>query len=75
MLSSVLGKLFTDRRLTVGPDVVTFLVRRIERSFAAAQHVVDELDKMSLAGRRPITRPLAMELFDTRPDEAGDKGA
>lgn len=74
LLSSILTKLFTDRRLTAGPDVVKFLVRRMDRSFAAAEQVVDALDRMALAGRRPITRPLAMELFGDGPDPSGTKG-
>ena len=68
LLSSILTKLFTDRQMTVGQDVVRYLLLRMERSFAAAERTVERLDRLALAKRRPITRPLATELFETDPD-------
>ncbi|HSF94879.1 MAG TPA: chromosomal replication initiator DnaA [Thermohalobaculum sp.] len=61
LLSSVLVKLFADRQLQVGPDVIQYLARRIERSFAAAGHAVEALDRLSLARKRPVTRVLAAD--------------
>lgn len=73
LLSSILAKLFADRQLTVGKEVVKYIVRRMERSFAAAERTVDALDRMSLARKRPITRPLAIEMFETNEtDEPGE---
>ncbi|MFK7944334.1 MAG: chromosomal replication initiator DnaA [Paracoccaceae bacterium] len=70
LLSSILHKLLTDRQLVAGEDVILYLIRRMERSFTAAEQVVDELDRLALARRRPITRHLARELFsDADPDE------
>lgn len=66
LLSSVLVKLFDDRQLRVGPDVLRYLVRRMERSFAEAEALVDELDRRSLAAQRPVTRPMAVDLLATR---------
>ena len=63
LLSSVLVKLFADRQLLVAPDVIEFLARRIERSFAAAEAAVAELDRKALVERRKITRPFAARLF------------
>ena len=72
LLSSILAKLFSDRQMTVGQDVVNYVVRRMERSFAAAERTVDRLDRMALERKRPITRPLAIEMFETDdPDEPG----
>jgi chromosomal replication initiation ATPase DnaA len=58
-LAAVLVKLFADRQLAVTPDLIGFLVGRIERSFAAAEAVVAELDRAGLARHRPITARLA----------------
>jgi chromosomal replication initiation ATPase DnaA len=64
LIAAVLDKRFTDRGLRVGPDVVAYLVARIERSYASLAEIVDRLDALSLAERREITVPLARELLD-----------
>ncbi len=65
LLSSVMVKLFADRQLHVGPDVIKFLVRRIERSFAAVEAAVEALDRQSLARKRPVTRAMAAEYLES----------
>ena len=57
LLRSVLVKLFADRQLTPDPNVIEFIVLRMERSIAAALRVVDAIDREALARRRQITRP------------------
>ncbi|MEI4231980.1 DnaA ATPase domain-containing protein [Roseovarius sp. D22-M7] len=64
LLSAVLMKLFSDRQLMPSPDTIPFLVRRMERSFGAAEGVVADLDATALAERRPITRGLAAHVLD-----------
>ena len=73
ILSRVLHKLFRDRHQAVGEDLVDYLLKRMERSFAAAREVVAALDHKSLAERRRITRPLAIELFAAQM-EGDDRG-
>ncbi|MFQ5566778.1 MAG: chromosomal replication initiator DnaA [Paracoccaceae bacterium] len=63
LLASLMVKLFADRQLQVGPDVIRFLSRRIERSFAAVEGVVEQLDRLSLARRRKVTLALAAEVL------------
>ncbi len=58
MIEAVLVKLFADRQLSVTPDVISYMVRRMDRSFAAARRIVDLADTESLAGQRPISVPL-----------------
>jgi chromosomal replication initiation ATPase DnaA len=65
LLGALLIKLFADRQLRPGDEVVAWLVPRIERSFAAAQRAVAALDRAALAQRRPITVPLAREVLGT----------
>lgn len=64
LLAALLAKLFADRQLSPSPDTITYLTRRIDRSFAAAAAVVERLDRAALAGRRPVTRALAAEVLD-----------
>ncbi|MDQ0315725.1 HdaA/DnaA family protein [Amorphus orientalis] len=64
LLERVLAKLFADRQLTVEPTVASYLVRRIERSFRAANRLVDLLDREALARRRPVTRRMAGEVLE-----------
>ena len=59
LIAAVLVKLFNDRQLQVRPEVVRYLLPRMERSFAAARRLVAALDDASLAARREITIPLA----------------
>ena len=59
----MLVKLFADRQLHVRPEVVSYLARRIERSFAAAESAVAALDRLSLERKKPVTRALAAEIL------------
>ncbi len=59
LLAAVIAKLFRDRQLPVGAEVVDYLLARIERSLSAAQRIVAALDRAALAGQRPITIALA----------------
>lgn len=63
LLGSVLIKLFADRQLTVGRDVVDYLLLHLERSFAAAHAAVAILDAASLAAHRRISVPLVRQVL------------
>ncbi len=70
VLGAVLLKLFTDRQLHVGVDVIQFAVTRMERSFEAAERLVAALDVAALASQRRVTIPLLREVLP-RVDGAG----
>lgn len=55
LLMAVLVKLFADRQIRVGEDVIDWLLTRTERSFANARRVVATLDHAALAAKKPIT--------------------
>ena len=59
LLAAVLVKHFADRQLRVAPAVIAYLVRRMERSFAAAAALAARLDRLALAEGRPIGLALA----------------
>jgi len=63
LLSAVLVKLFSDRQIDVGPDLITYLLARMDRSFEAAEALVMRLDVAGLARQRPITPRLAGEVL------------
>lgn len=63
LLAAVLVKLFADRQAEVGPELIAWLVARIDRSFAAARATVARLDAESLRLRRPITRAFAQAVL------------
>jgi DnaA regulatory inactivator Hda len=69
LLAAVLVKLFDDRQLAVAPDLIAYLLTRIERSFAGAQAAVAALDRLALARRRPVTARLAAEMLGTTPPD------
>lgn len=63
LLSAVLIKLFDDRQLIVTPDLISYLVSRIDRSFVEAETVVRKLDHAALSLRRRVTRALAADVL------------
>jgi DnaA regulatory inactivator Hda len=62
-LGGVLVKLFHDRQLRVEPEVLSYILMRMERSFDAALAIVEALDTAALAAQRSITKPLAREIL------------
>jgi len=59
LLSALLVKQLADRGLRAEPEVVAFLVARMERSFAGARRLVRALDRASLVAGRAIGPALA----------------
>ncbi|MCR6632941.1 MAG: DnaA/Hda family protein [Magnetospirillum sp.] len=74
LLAAILIKLFADRQLRVGEDVVSYVLSRMDRSFAAVGAVVEALDAAALARRRSITVPLARAVLERleRDDRQGE---
>lgn len=60
VLTAILQRAFDRRSIRPQPDVIPYLVRRIERSAAAAESVVDMLDALHL----PVTRRLAVRVME-----------
>jgi chromosomal replication initiation ATPase DnaA len=76
LIGAVLLKLFADRQLAVGEDVVVFLLHHMERSFAAARRLVAALDRAALIAQRRITVPFARQVLaaESMPDAEGQGG-
>jgi chromosomal replication initiation ATPase DnaA len=66
VIGAVLVKLFADRQLIVGEEVLAYLRVQLDRSFEAAHDAVAALDAASLADGRAITLPLARQVLNQR---------
>ena len=73
LLEALLLKLFADRQMRIGPEIVSFLVPRMERSFGAARRLVTAIDAAALSGHRPVTVPLVRQVLAS--GGAGSHGA
>ena len=64
LLRQVLVKLFADRQLHVSDALIDTVTSRMERSLVSAAALVAELDRLSLARKRPLSRALALEVLN-----------
>lgn len=63
LIGALLVKLFADRQLKVAPEVVIYLLTRMERSFEAARDLVAAIDLAALTAGRNVTVPLVGEVL------------
>ena len=67
LISALLIKQFADRQINVGQDVISYLLSRMDRSFAAVRHVVENTDRLSLSEKRGVTIPLVRRVLEDKP--------
>ncbi len=72
LLRLLMVKHFADRQLSVQPDVIDYLLLRMERSAAAAGEIPALLDKAAMSHQRRITRALARDVLGARFDEGAE---
>ena len=63
LLSALLVKLFNDRQLRVGEDVISYILPRMERSFEAARDLVEKADRAAMVEKRKVSIPLIRDLL------------
>lgn len=61
LLSALIVKLFTDRQVMVSPEIVSYILANMQRSFCFARKLVAEIDNISLSRKRAITIPVVKE--------------
>lgn len=68
LLAALLVKLFSDRQLQVGPEILDYILPRMERSFAAAHDLVAAADRLAMAEKKGISISLIRQvlLMDTQ---------
>jgi len=70
LLASVLIKLFTDRQLPVGNEVISYILPRMERSFVAARDIVGKVDRLAYSRKKAISVSLVRQvLLEMQDDE------
>ena len=72
LLSMILAKLFDDRQLPVSPKLITYLLKRVGRSYEAVNTLVDTLDKAALAAGKPLSVRFVSAILNqnSEPDHA-----
>jgi chromosomal replication initiation ATPase DnaA len=60
----MLVKLFADRQLQPGAEVLTYLVNRCERSFDGIRRLVAAIDHAALATHRGVTVALVKDVIE-----------
>jgi len=61
LLSGVLAKSFADLQLRIAPEVLSYAINQLERSYEAVAHFAKVIDELSLTRGRAITIPLVKE--------------
>lgn len=64
MMAGLMMKQFMDRNLQLSPEILTYVLPRLERSFEAVRQFVTLMDLESLAERRKLTVPFASRILD-----------
>ncbi len=65
LLSVVLLKLFQDKKIAIGEKEIQYIVPRVERSYAVAQRLVEEINQTSLSQKRAVTIPLIKDVMES----------
>lgn len=69
LLSAVMHKMFSDRQVSVGQEVISYAVKRMERSFASAFDIVSCADNIAIREKRPVTTALIRKILEEKGDE------
>ncbi|MCB9978002.1 MAG: DNA replication protein [Rhodospirillales bacterium] len=75
LLAAILVKLFSDRQIKVGQDVLAYILPRMERSFEAAHALAHAADRASLVQKRPVSVPLIREILASTSGNQADESA
>ena len=64
VLEGVLRKLFLERNIKPSDELVSYLIKRIERSIPYAGWIVDRLDELAGPEHKPVSRALARQILE-----------
>lgn len=64
LLTALIVKQFADRQLGVDQDVLTYMLARMDRSFAGVRDLIKAIDEAALAQKRAITIPLVRRVLE-----------
>ncbi len=75
LLANVLVKHFADRQIKIAPNLVAYILARMERSYGAVRDLVCAIDAQAMAQHRKITRAMLAELLGAQLDGEGEADA
>lgn len=64
MLRALALKLFSDRQLTISPEILEYIINNTERSFAFIEKLVQEIDEISLAYKTTVNYKVVREALE-----------
>jgi len=64
LLTALVVKQFADRQLSIDQDVLTYMLARMDRSFAGVRNLIRAVDERALAQKRSITVPLVRQVLE-----------
>ena len=63
LIKLLLIKIFNDKQLKINPNIIDFLVSRLERSYESINFFIEKIDKFSLEKGKKITISLINDLL------------
>ena len=64
LMEALISKLFNDRQILIKPNIVNFLMQRIERSYLGVAEIIDLIDKVSLSKKKSVSISLIKGLIN-----------
>ena len=64
LMEALIIKLFNDRQILIKPNIVNFLMQRIERSYLGVAEIIDLIDKVSLSKKKSVSVSLIKGLIN-----------
>jgi len=65
-LAQMFAKLFADRQVSVAPNIISYLISRMQRSASEVVALVDLMDQLAMSRNKPISRKIASEALELR---------
>ena len=63
LMNVLILKLFHDRQILIKPNIISYLMQRVERSYLGISNIVDLIDNASLSKKKSISINLIKELL------------
>ena len=64
LLTAVMVKQFEDKQIKASPEFISFVSKRLNRTFDCVRDFVDLIDELTLREKREVTIPVANMALD-----------
>ena len=65
VLMAVMQKIADDLGLALSPEILSYTIARMERSFTAARQTVEMIDSIALARKKKASLAMVREIMDS----------